>query len=141
MSKYLPSSFLDGLGHKVNEKFSAGKSIALLALILGGVINHNFVYEHFPIAIAKVNEVASIPIIGISIYLGLISGYLPSPLYERNERWPWEYAIFQVLLLILTASRLTRRIDVMQEDRAQGLEDGNELNDDEDYDLDLEELA
>jgi len=48
-----------------------------------------------------------IPIAGLLIYVGLISGYIPSPLYHRNEKWPREYAILQLVFLVLTAARIT----------------------------------
>eukprot|EP00588_Corethron_pennatum_P009500 CAMPEP_0194268120 /NCGR_PEP_ID=MMETSP0169-20130528/2500_1 /TAXON_ID=218684 /ORGANISM="Corethron pennatum, Strain L29A3" /LENGTH=455 /DNA_ID=CAMNT_0039009221 /DNA_START=95 /DNA_END=1462 /DNA_ORIENTATION=- len=84
------------------------------------------------------NYIQLIPIAGIVIFMGIISGYIPSPLYNRNERWPREYAIAQLVLLIMTASRLTRHID--------NYEEGEELDEEEDeesydYDYDIKELA
>lgn len=75
-----------------------------------------------------------IPIAGIAVFVGLISGYIPSPLYRRNERWPTEYAIPQLILLLLTASRLTRYgLDKWEE--AEDFEgDGDGDGDDDDYD-------
>ncbi|GFH43870.1 predicted protein [Chaetoceros tenuissimus] len=46
------------------------------------------------------------PIIGICIYIGLCSGYIPSPLYNRGERWPIWYQALQLLLLCLTIGNL-----------------------------------
>ena len=83
------------------------------------------------ISIAEVDELATIPTAGVLIYLGLISGYLPSPLYDRNERWPRWYAVLQLAFLVLTASRLTGR---------SGYGNQGDEEDDE-YDLDLKELA
>ena len=46
------------------------------------------------------------PFIGICIYMGLCSGYIPSPLYRHGERWPIWYQALQVLLLCLTIGHL-----------------------------------
>ena len=46
------------------------------------------------------------PFIGICIYIGLCSGYIPSPLYRRGERWPIWYQRLQVLMLCFTIAHL-----------------------------------
>lgn len=84
-----------------------------------------------PTSIADVNELAYIPIIGTAIYMGIISGYIPSPLYEHGERWPREYAIAQVVFLVLTATRLTRG----------EAEHDSEDEDKYEYERNIEELA
>ena len=101
-------------------------ALSALALALA------FVFQRrSSISIAEVDELATIPTAGVLIYLGLISGYLPSPLYDRNERWPRWYAVLQLAFLVLTASRLTGR---------SGYGNQGDEEDDE-YDLDLKELA
>jgi len=81
-----------------------------------------------------------VPVVGLMVYVGLISGHIPSPLYDRGDRWPREYAIFQLMLLVLTATRLTRSGDESVED-SEDNEDSEDSEDDEDYDYDIEELA
>mmetsp|Transcript_3402 Transcript_3402/g.6298 ORF Transcript_3402/g.6298 Transcript_3402/m.6298 type:complete len:280 (-) Transcript_3402:218-1057(-) len=80
-----------------------------------------------------------IPIAGLILYLGLISGYIPSPLYYRNEKWPKQYAILQLVVLIMTAARLTKYSNSPYPDN----DDDNEENEEEDYEYkyDLEELS
>lgn len=107
-------------------------AVLLVAVLI--ITTHALIYSPPIAAIAgEVNELAPIPIIGIAIYVGLISGHIPSPLYERNERWSREYAILQIIFLILTASCLTRKANVM--------EDKVDDDDEYEYDLNLEELA
>lgn len=66
-----------------------------------------------------------IPVLGLALYIGLISGYIPSPLYRKGEVWPRHYAFFQIALILLTAFRLTGKY-----------ENANVDNDNEDDDLD-----
>jgi hypothetical protein len=86
-----------------------------------------------------------VPVAGISMYVGLISGYIPSPLYDKNEKWPREYAIMQLMFLILTASRLTPRSQHQGEQEMVGIDEatppGDEDEDDYEYDNNLEELS
>ena len=49
-----------------------------------------------------------IPLAGMILYMGLISGYIPSPLYQKNTKWPKEYALFQLVFLTMTAVRLAK---------------------------------
>lgn len=58
--------------------------------------------------------VTTISYLCILFNLGLVSGYIPSPLYPRNTRWPRAYAIFQVVMLLLTFSRLTNPLPTTQ---------------------------
>jgi uncharacterized membrane protein len=50
-----------------------------------------------------------ISVIAFTIYLGLISGIIPSPLYQnqKQKQWSSEYAILQLAFVVLTAARLT----------------------------------
>ncbi len=131
MPEILSSSLIGGLGqHKLQTNFG----MVFLAIVIARVVKHFDVL----IVVAEVNELAPIPIIGVVIYVGLISGYIPSPLYERNERWPRPYVIFQLMLLILTASRLTRRLD--DDEMMQEQEDDSE-DEEYEYDHDVEELT
>ena len=47
------------------------------------------------------------PLAALSIYLGVVSGWIPTPLYDGNEKWPRQYAILQLVFVVLTALRLT----------------------------------
>ncbi len=50
----------------------------------------------------------AIPIIGLGLWAGIISGWIPSFLYEKNEKWPFQHMIFQGVLLLLTYLQLER---------------------------------
>jgi len=88
------------------------------------------------------DSLSLIPIFGIAIYAGLISGYIPSFLYDRNERWPRQYVILQIFLLVATAARLTHSpyIYVYMHDEDEG-EGEDEDGDAFEYNQDIHELA
>ena len=90
-------------------------------------------------SIADVIHLTPLPIIGIAIYMGLVSGYIPSSLYNRKERWPRPYAIFQVVLLALTIPRLTFRIHINNEEEAA--DDDDDDDGDYEYDYNVKELS
>ena len=91
------------------------------------------------------DSLSLIPITGMAIYVGLISGYIPSFLYDRNERWPKQYAILQLFFLVATAARLTHSPYVyMETEDDDDYEYDQDLEDDDDYyeyNQDFEELT
>ena len=100
------------------------------------------------IQIVEVNHLSPLPILGIASYVGIVSGYIPSPLYPRNERWPNLYVRFQILLLALTVLRLRRRraITSLSDMEANNnsltnMEEDDTEEDDDGYDNNLEELS
>ena len=78
-----------------------------------------------------------LPLITLTIYLGLISGYISSPLYYQNDKWPQEYVIFQLLLIIFTTLRLSRYPEKQSRAEYEEVDD----NDDYTYKNDFEELT
>ena len=118
---------------KTNEKFSALATFKVALPILL-CTTATAVLLSPTIAFVEVKNLQFVPVLGIAIYLGLISGYIPSPLYRQNAKWPRQYAIMQLLFLVLTASRLTRKYD---------LEEDMEIDDDDDYEYkhNFEELT
>lgn len=58
------------------------------------------------------------PIFALALYMGLVSGYIPSPLYDKGERWPKWYQHLQIALLVLTAARFRFRSNPVDEDHA-----------------------
>ena len=68
-----------------------------------------------------------IPTLGLLLYMGLISGYVPSPLYNTGEVWPKQYAIFQLVFILLTALRLSGKHTCNSNDK------DDDADDQEDY--------
>lgn len=82
------------------------------------------------------------PSVALSVYLGLISGWIPTPLYEGNEMWPRSYAILQLMFIVLTASRLTSRVCQPPFPAIEGIQDDDDDDDDYwEYKNNMEELS
>ena len=67
-----------------------------------------------------------LPIVVLSAFLGLVSGFIPSPLYRRGDTWPRWYVVVQLAMLCLTSLRLHHK-ESYEED----------VHYDEDVDMDL----
>eukprot|EP00531_Pseudo-nitzschia_arenysensis_P015911 CAMPEP_0116145840 /NCGR_PEP_ID=MMETSP0329-20121206/16838_1 /TAXON_ID=697910 /ORGANISM="Pseudo-nitzschia arenysensis, Strain B593" /LENGTH=368 /DNA_ID=CAMNT_0003641533 /DNA_START=16 /DNA_END=1122 /DNA_ORIENTATION=+ len=81
------------------------------------------------------------PSVALSVYLGIISGWVPTPLYEGNEMWPRSYAILQLMFIVLTASRLTSRVCEPPLAAIEGIQDDDDDDDYWEYKNNMEELS
>eukprot|EP01083_Nonionella_stella_P269274 910955_1 len=83
-----------------------------------------------------------IPVLGLTLYTGLISGYIPSPLYRKGEIWPRQYAIFQFAFILLTAFRLSGKYENANADNDNEADDLDSSDDEEyEYQNDFSELT
>lgn len=124
---------------KPSQKGSKMPAVKYLFLILVGALS-----------LAKFSVISDIieseglliacPSVALSVYLGLISGWISTPLYEGNQTWPRSYAILQLIFIILTASRLTSRVCKPPIPTIEGIQDNDDDNDWE-YKNNMEELS
>ena len=78
-----------------------------VVIVLAGVVSSCAKFSIVPDIIEREGFLIVFPLVAFSVYLGIVSGWIPTPLYENSQKWPRQYATLQLAFLVLTASRLT----------------------------------